>query len=63
MPEVAPGVHELRVRDRSGVFRAFYLVLSRDDVVIVFHAFQKKTQKTPQRDLELGRRRLREMLP
>jgi phage-related protein len=28
---------------------------------MILHAFIKKTQKTPQRDLELARRRLREV--
>lgn len=62
MPGVAPGVQELRVRDRSGIYRAFYLVRTSNDLVLVFHAFQKKTQKTPQRDMELAKRRLREMM-
>ena len=62
MPDLAPGVCELRIRDRSGIYRAFYLVRSSAGAVIVFHAFQKKTQKTPRREMELGKRRLREVL-
>ena len=61
MPSVAQGVHEIRVRDAAGIYRAFYLTRSERGV-LVFHAFEKRTQKTPQRDIELGRRRLQELL-
>jgi phage-related protein len=61
IPSVGPGVDELRIRDRSGVFRVFYLS-RRANSVLVFHAFQKKTQKTSEREIELGQKRLEEML-
>ncbi len=61
MRSIAVGAQELRVRGAAGVYRAFYLVKSSRGV-IVFHAFEKRTQKTPQREIELGQRRLREML-
>jgi phage-related protein len=61
MPSVGPGVQELRVRDMAGIYRAFYLLRSERGV-LVFHAFAKRTQKTPPREIELGRRKLREML-
>lgn len=61
MPSVAPGVYELRVRDESGIYRAFYF-LKLGERVLVFHAFVKKTQKTPEYEIELARRRLREVL-
>jgi phage-related protein len=35
MPSVAPGVEELRVRDRSGVYRAFYYVRSARGILVV----------------------------
>ncbi len=53
MPYVGPGVEELRIKDRTGAFRVFYLA-RRADAVLIFHAFQKKTQKTPQKEIELG---------
>lgn len=61
MPTVAAGVEELRVRDRSGAYRVFYYVRLADSVLI-FHAFAKKTQKTPSREIDLARKRLKEML-
>jgi phage-related protein len=61
MPVLGTGAAELRIRDADGIYRAFYVVKVAD-AVIVFHAFAKKTQKTPDRDIELGRKRLKEML-
>ena len=61
MPSVAPGVAELRIRDRSGIYRAFYYRLSPRGI-LVFHAFVKKSQTTPKQDLELGKKHLKEML-
>jgi phage-related protein len=60
MPALAPGAAELRVRDRAGIYRAFYVV-RQEDAVLVFHAFAKKTQKTPAHELHLGKQRLKEM--
>jgi len=58
---VAPGVEELRIKDADGIYRAFYLVKSKTGILI-FHAFVKKTQKTPAQEIEIGRKRLKEML-
>jgi len=55
------GVEELRVRDRSGAYRVFYYTRLADSVLI-FHAFAKKTQKTPPHEIALAQNRLREML-
>lgn len=61
MPEIGSNVHEIRVKDRSGAYRVFYLTVSNDGVY-VFHAFKKTTQATPKREIELGKKRLREIL-
>ena len=54
MPAVAPGVSELRARGEDGIFRVFYYTaLSRG--ILVFHAFVKKTQRTPPLEMELAR--------
>lgn len=60
MKTVGAGVNELRVRDRSGVFRVIYLA-TRPEAVYVLHCFQKKTRKTRKADLELAARRLRQI--
>jgi len=61
MSSVAVGAHELRIRDRSGIYRIFYYARLADSILI-FHAFTKKTQKTPQHEITLARDRLKEML-
>jgi phage-related protein len=58
MPSVGPGVREIRIREASGAFRVIY-VAQLEAAIYVLHAFQKKTQKTPQHDLDLARERLR----
>ena len=61
MPSIEPGAAELRIRDRSGIYRAFYYSRSVRGI-LVFHAFVKKTQATPLRELDLGKKRLKELL-
>lgn len=46
---------ELRIRGKEEV-RAFYAYL--DDQVFIVHAFMKKTQKIPQREIETAKKRL-----
>jgi phage-related protein len=61
MSSVGAGVREIRVRDESGAFRVLY-VAKFEDAVYVLHCFQKKTQATPKRDVDLAERRYRELL-
>jgi phage-related protein len=61
MPAVAPGVDELRVKDVSGQYRAFYLKKSSAGI-LVLRAFHKKTQETPQSEIKLARKRLQELV-
>jgi len=57
MTTVGPGVREIRIRDEAGAFRVLY-VAHIGDAVVVLHAFQKKTQRTEKRDLDLAAWRL-----
>ena len=61
MLAVASGVSELRVKGEDGNFRAFYYAASPVGV-LVFHAFVKKTQRTAPLEIELARKRLKELL-
>lgn len=51
---------EIRVKAASGISRAIYVTATGKRVVIV-RVFAKKTQKTPQRELELARERAKEV--
>ncbi len=58
MKTVGAGVREIRIREASGAFRVIYLATLADRV-LVLHAFQKKTQATPKKDIDLAARRLK----
>jgi phage-related protein len=60
MPTIGRGVHELRLRDRSGTYRIVYALIKRD-IVHVLHAFRKTTATTPDKNLDLARKRLKEV--
>jgi phage-related protein len=60
MPSIGPGAHELRLRERSGVYRVVYVLLSKGRVVLL-HAFKKTTEATSPRDIEIARTRLKEV--
>lgn len=61
MTSVGAGVKEIRVKDVAGNFRVLYLA-TRPQAVYVLHCFQKKTHQTAQRDIELARQRLKDVL-
>ena len=61
MPSVGLGVEEIRIREDSGAYRVFYIARF-DNVVYVLHAFQKKTQKTPKKEIELGKARYKDLM-
>ena len=58
MKTVGPGVREIRIRQAAGAFRVIYLA-TLPDRILVLHALQKKTQRTPKKDIDLATRRLR----
>jgi phage-related protein len=60
MPTVGMGVREIRVGGSSGAYRVIH-VATLPDAIHVLHVFQKKTQKTRRRDLDLASARLKEM--
>ena len=60
LSSIRPGLHELRFRDRAGQVRVAYF-LKKQEAIYFIHAFRKKTQEIPRRDLELMLKRLREI--
>ena len=60
MNTVGAGVREIRIRCADGAYRVVYTA-KLGNTVYVLHAFQKKTQKTPQRAIELAKKRLKEI--
>ena len=60
MSTIGKGVEEIRISDESGAYRVIYLA-RRTEAVYVLHAFEKKTQKTRQADIELAQARYKEV--
>ncbi len=61
MSDVGPGVKEIRIREKDGAFRVFY-VATFQRAIFVLHCFQKKTQQTSAGDKELAKRRYKELI-
>lgn len=59
MQTIGKGVKEIRIHT-GGHFRVIYVAKFKD-AVHVLHAFQKKTQTTPKKDIELARKRYRKI--
>lgn len=57
---IHPGLHELRFRDKAGQVRIIYY-LKKGEAIYLVHAFRKKTQTTPRRELDIIHKRLKEI--
>lgn len=54
------GLFELRVMARDGIARAFY-TFEKDRLIIILSVFVKKSQKTPQNEIERARELLKNL--
>lgn len=61
MPSIGKGVEELRIWDESGTYRVIYTARIKG-AVYVLHAFQKKSQATMKRDIDLAKKRYVELV-
>ena len=62
-PHTAPmgaGLFEIRAKGKEGIGRAFFCTVKGQEIVIL-HSFIKKTQRTPKKELEKARRRIKEL--
>jgi len=57
---VGKGIREIRIKEASGHYRVVYLA-SLEIAVYILHAFQKKTKRTRKIDIDLARKRLKEI--
>jgi phage-related protein len=60
MPSVGPGVKEIRVH--TALEHRVVYVAKFAEAVYVLHAFEKRTRKTPIREVEFARQRLRGLI-
>ncbi len=57
---VGSGLFEIRAKGKEGIGRSLFCLMKGKEIIIL-HSFIKKTQKIPKKDLELGRRRMKEV--
>lgn len=48
---IRDGVYELRASHHGNIYRAFF-IFDDGNIVMLFNGFQKKTQKTPENEIE-----------
>ncbi|HJX54867.1 MAG TPA: type II toxin-antitoxin system RelE/ParE family toxin [Polyangia bacterium] len=54
------GVYEVRTSHAGRQYRVFFIIL--EETMVLLHGFQKKTQKTPADEINLARRRQKEVM-
>jgi len=62
-PYTAPmgnGLFEIRAKGKEGIGRSLFCTVKGKEIIIL-HSFIKKTQKTPKRELEKARNRMKEL--
>ena len=47
------GIYELRTEYNGNILRVFF-IFDEGNIVVLFNGFQKKTQKTPEKEIELA---------
>jgi phage-related protein len=56
--KISKSLFEIRVV-KGGAYRGFYAYI-KNDYIVILHFFQKKTQKTPLKNIKLAGRRLKQ---
>ena len=63
MPYTSPmgkGLFEIRAKGKEGIGCSLFCTVKIKEIVIL-HSFVKKTQKTPKNDLDIARKRMKEV--
>ena len=54
------GLFEIRAKGKEGIGRSLYCMVKGREIVIL-HSFIKKSQKTPKKELDLAKKRMKEV--
>ncbi len=54
-------LYELRIKDQKGIYRVIYFAHTGKEFIML-NGFVKKTQKTPKKEIELAKIRMKEVL-
>jgi phage-related protein len=60
LSSIEKGLHKLRLKDRTGAFRFFYFI-KKGDAIVFLHAFKKKSQELPLKEIAIVRKRIKEV--
>ena len=52
---IEDGIFELRAEHNGNIFRVFF-IFDEGNIVLLFNGFQKKSQKTPRKEIELAKK-------
>ncbi len=55
------GLIELRIKSKEGIARVFYCTLVGKKIVML-HLFIKKSNKTPKKEIQIAKNRMKEVL-
>lgn len=53
------GLYEIRIRNGNNIFRIF-CCFDKGKIIVLFNGFQKKSQKTPQQEINMAIRLMKE---
>lgn len=54
------GLFEIRAKGQAGIARGFFCTI-KNNTIMVLHVFVKKTQATPHKELEIAKKRMKEV--
>ncbi|MCL4867520.1 MAG: type II toxin-antitoxin system RelE/ParE family toxin [Anaerolineae bacterium] len=57
---IGKGLFEIRARGKEGIGRAFFCTIV-DQRIVILHAFIKKSQKTPKKELDIAHQRMNDV--
>jgi len=57
---LSDGLFELRLKNKEGIGRVFYCT-KINKTIIMLHCFVKKSQKIPKKEIDIARKRLKEV--
>ena len=61
MQSIGSGVQEIRISESEGIYRVIYIAKFKE-AVYVLHAFQKKSQKISQPDIDIAKKAYKNIL-
>lgn len=59
--QIGLGVKEIKISEANGIYRVMY-VAKFEEAIYVLHAFEKKTQKTNKKDIDIATTRYKAMI-